>query len=290
VDRGPSIDSLEAIETCFARLHRSATEVFKIRRPVRLRLGDEWVDLSTPESRRAACREEERVGRALAHDVVLGVVPITPGSDGRLRAGGRGPAVDWALRMRRLAETERADERLAAGTLDDERLAAVARRLAAFHEKARGAAGTSEDRVLEALRRRIRLRIDAPGWPRRTPLPEEVERIEAWQLDFLDAQAERFAKRAATDAIRQGHGELGLEHVFVDASGEVRILAGLEVGPRFRHADVVADVAGLASELAARHRVDLAERFVADYARIANDFELYPLLDFHSSRRAAIRG
>ena len=37
-------------------------------------------------------------------------------------------------------------------------------------------------------------------------------------------------------------------------------------------------------------RARAAELFVADYARIANDFDLYPLLDFYSSLRATIRG
>ena len=53
--------------------------------------------------------------------------------------------------------------------------------------------------------------------------------------------------------------------------------------------DVAADVALLATDLASRGRTDLAERFLAEYAGLANDFDLYPLLDFHASLRAAIR-
>ena len=132
--------------------------------------------------------------------------------------------------------------------------------------------------------------IDLPDLPRRSPLPDPVERIQAWQLDFLGRHSERFLARAASDAFSEGHGELTLEHAFIDDSGRVRVLAGLEISPRLDRADVTADVALLASDLAARHRVDLAERFVADYARTANDFDLYPLLDFYASLRAALRG
>jgi aminoglycoside phosphotransferase family enzyme/predicted kinase len=289
LDVGPSIDSLERVETCFALLYRSGSEVFKIRKPVTLRLGDEPIDLSSIDRRRAACLEEERIDRRLAPGVALGVVPVTLGPDGKARFGGDGETVDWALHMRRLADAERADHRLVGGTLTDDHLRTVAQRLAAFHERARGPASEGADSLLEQLRARVQLRIEASGWPRRTPLPPEVEEIETWQLEFLEAQLERFLRRARSDVIREGHGELSLEHIFLDDTGGVRILAGLEMSPRFRHCDVAEDIALLATDLAAPHRVDLAERFVAEYAGIANDFDLYPLLDFYSSLRATLR-
>jgi aminoglycoside phosphotransferase family enzyme/predicted kinase len=283
-------ESFERIETAFALLERNETEVFKVRKPVQIELGDEPVDLMSIASRRAACLEEERIDRMLAPDVALGVVPVTIDPDGRFRYGGEAEPVDWALRMRRLPDTDRADQRLANGSLSEAHLRAVAERLAAFHERVRGEAEAAGEETLDRLRDRIELRIEAENWPRRTPLPDTALEVEAWQLGFLEAEAERFLRRARGDAIREGHGELALEHIFLGDDGGVCILAGLEMGPRFRHADVAADVALLATDLAARRRVDLAECFVAEYARIANDFDLYPLLDFYSSLRAALRG
>jgi predicted kinase len=116
-----------------------------------------------------------------------------------------------------------------------------------------------------------------------------MSEIVAWQLGFLESHSEHFLRRAESASIREGHGELALEHIFLDAAGGVDILAGLEMGPGLRNADVLADVALLMADLASRHRVDLAERFVAEYARITNDFDLYPLLDFYASLRAAQR-
>jgi aminoglycoside phosphotransferase family enzyme/predicted kinase len=288
---GLATDSMELVETCFARIYRTPTEVFKLRDPVELRLGRDRIDLSSVEQRRAACLEEEDLDRRLAPDVPIGVVPLTRDSDGRERFVGNGEPIDWALRMRRLPDIARADHRLETGTLTDAHLHEVARRLAAFHARARrDHGGARQPDPVAALRGRIELRIEMPDGPRQTPLPREVERLEAWQLDFLRAEADRFRRRARSDSIREGHGELALEHIFLDDSGEVRILAGLEMNPPLRHADVTADVALLASDLGARHRVDLAERFVAEYASIANDFDLYPLLDFYSSLQATLRG
>jgi len=46
----------------------------------------------------------------------------------------------------------------------------------------------------------------------------------------------------------------------------------------------------LAMDLAWHDRVDLAERFIARYAREAGDYDLYPLVDFYQSYRAFVRG
>jgi hypothetical protein len=46
----------------------------------------------------------------------------------------------------------------------------------------------------------------------------------------------------------------------------------------------------LAMDLAWHGRVDLAERFIARYAREAGDYDLYPLVDFYQSYRAFVRG
>ena len=99
-----------------------------------------------------------------------------------------------------------------------------------------------------------------------------------------------FEQRAAAGHVRDGHGNLGLEHVFIDNDSNVRIIDRLEFDPRLRQFDVCADIASLSAHLAARGRADLAESFLADYAAEANDFDLYPLVDFYASLRASIQG
>src|SRR6185369_962358 len=106
---------------------------------------------------------------------------------------------------------------------------------------------------------------------------------------FLRGKHELFAKRIAQGAIRDGHGDLRLEHVFFSPDGDFDVIDGVEFDERYRWADVTADVAFLAMDLARLGRVDLAERFLAVYARTANDFELYRLVDFYESYRACVR-
>ena len=74
--------------------------------------------------------------------------------------------------------------------------------------------------------------------------------------------------------MRDGHGDLRLEHVFFRPDGDFEVIDGIEFGARYRSADVCADVAFFAMDLERLRRVDLAERFLATYARAANDYDL----------------
>ncbi len=97
-------------------------------------------------------------------------------------------------------------------------------------------------------------------------------------------------RRIAQGRIRDGHGDLRLEHVYVGPGGAIRVLDCIEFNERFRYADVCADIAFLSMDLAAHGRVDLAERLLATYAREADDYDLYSVVDFYESYRAFVRG
>jgi predicted kinase len=95
--------------------------------------------------------------------------------------------------------------------------------------------------------------------------------------------------RLAAGRVREGHGDLRLEHVYLDDRSDPTIIDCIEFNERFRFTDVCADVAFLSMDLAAHGRVDLAERFLSRYARESNDYDLYALVDFYESYRAFVR-
>jgi predicted kinase len=64
----------------------------------------------------------------------------------------------------------------------------------------------------------------------------------------------------------------------------------IEFNPRFRCADVAAEVAFLAMDLAHLGRADLASAFVDAYIAASGDAELRNLLDFYTCYRAYVRG
>jgi hypothetical protein len=118
---------------------------------------------------------------------------------------------------------------------------------------------------------------------------EQAREIETWQLDVLRDEA-RFQARIASKRVRDGHGDLRLEHVYFEPDGSIAIIDCVEFNDRFRFGDVCSDVAFLSMDLAWHGRVDLAERFLARYARATHDYALYSVVDFYESYRAFVRG
>jgi predicted kinase len=77
--------------------------------------------------------------------------------------------------------------------------------------------------------------------------------------------------------------------VYIDPSDELTILDCIEFNERFRFIDVCADIAFLSMDLTWNGRVDLSERFLATYAREADDYDLFSVIDFYESYRAFVR-
>ena len=268
-------------------MYLSEREVWKVKKPVELA----FLDFTTVQKRREACEAEVRLNWRLAPDVYLGVVPMRRDTAGRLAVDGDGELVDWAVHMKRLPDRDRADVRLTEARLSDEHIETVAGHIARFHESCDASEKTARFGRPDVIGNNVRENFEQA---RSTILdyvsPAQVEEIESWQTRFLDERASLFEARIEAGRIRDGHGDLRLEHVYLDESGDVVVIDCIEFNERFRFADVCADVVFLAMDLAHSGRVDLAERFLALYAREANDFDLYPLVDFYESYRAFVRG
>jgi len=282
---------VELAETHVSQVFVLERDVFKVKRPVDLG----FLDFTTLERREAACRAEVALNTRLAPDVYRGVVPVRRGPDGRAQLSGDGPIVDWAVHMRRLPDAHRADSMLERGQLDASQIDAIAARLARFHAAARSDAEVARFGSPEAIARNVEENVAQTMGAREAYAPGESAEIVRWQTAFLRDHRGLFERRAATGRVRDGHGDLRLEHVYLAEEHEGNpdaaptIIDCIEFSDRFRFADVCADVAFLSMDLEAHGRVDLAERLLARYARESNDFDLYALVDFYESYRALVR-
>jgi predicted kinase len=193
--------------------------------------------------------------------------------------------------MVRLPDADRADVRLAEGRLRNVDIERIAVHVAAFHEDARSDEETARYGTVAAMDLNVRENFEQTRASVSAHLAQgEVEEVEAWQTRFLEEHAELFEERIRAGRVRDGHGDMRVEHIYLGGEGRVTILDCIEFNERFRFIDVCADVAFLSMGLAWHDRSDLAEHFLALYAREANDYDLYPLVDFYQSYRAYVRG
>jgi aminoglycoside phosphotransferase family enzyme/predicted kinase len=257
---------------------------YKVKRPVKLG----FVDFTTAEARAHFCHEEVRLNAALAPGVYQGVVPIRRGETG-LSFIGYGDIVDHAVQMRRLPDDRSAAALLAAGKLTFEHLAALADRLARFYATApvQPHAGG-----FEAMWRNLEENLQELAGFAGDPLDQSRLRAvaTAQRRDLRRLQA-TLDERATAHFVREGHGDLRLEHVYfpdVEAADPL-ILDCVEFEPRFRVGDVALDIAFLIMELEAAGASNCAAYLLYRFARATGDFTQYLLLDFYACYRALVR-
>lgn len=278
----PRPTTIRLITTHISWVFITDHEVWKLKRPVDYG----FLDYTTLDRRRHFCHEEVRVNSRLAPDVYLGVVPV------RLDGGfhsftSNGTIVDYAVRMRRLPETASAESLLRHDHLTQEHLSRLAGRLAAFYATSPPASSWGSVDVVRANVEENFAQVRP--FIGRFVEPETFEAVRAWQLGCLARDANAFEKRQEQGRIRDGHGDLRLEHVYFEGD-EPAVIDAIEFNERFRIADVAADVAFLAMELDARSRPDLAASFLAAVAMECADYDLYAVVDFYLSYRAWVRG
>jgi uncharacterized protein len=278
----PRPTTIDLITTHISWVFITDREVWKLKRPVDYG----FLNYTTLGRRRHFCHEEVRLNSRLAADVYLGVVPVRL-DDGRHSFTSNGTIVDYAVRMRRLRDTASAESLLAHGHLSHERLARLAGRLAAFYAASSASASGGS---LDALRANVEENFaQVQPFIGRFVEPETFEAVRTWQLGCLSRDAHTFDARQEQGRIRDGHGDLRLEHVYFE-SDEPAVIDAIEFNERFRVADVAADVAFLAMELDDRSRPDLAASFLAAFAMESADYDLYAVVDFYLSYRAWVRG
>jgi aminoglycoside phosphotransferase family enzyme/predicted kinase len=258
-------------------------EAWKVKRPVDFG----FLDYSDLEKRRRSCEEEVRLGARLAPDVYRGVVPVFRGPDG-FSFVGPGVVVDHAVRMRRLPDAESALAMLRAGRLGAEHLGRLAERLASFYTAAAATPALGASAVLAANVEENH--VQTLPYVDRFVGAGALDELYRWQQGALAARETLLSERLAAGRIREGHGDLRLEHVYFPAGdGAPLVIDPIEFNPRFRCQDAALDVAFLAMELEARGRADLAAGFLSRWARESNDYGFYPLLDLYLSYRAWVR-
>jgi uncharacterized protein len=280
---GPHVD---VVQTHISWVFLIGGDVYKVKKPVDLG----FLDFTTLDRRRAACEAEVRLNRRLAEDVYLGVVPVTRERGGRYRLGGSGEVVDYAVHMRRLPDALRGDVRLRSGRLGTDHLRAVAERLARFHADQIPDDAVSAFGMPEQVEQNVRENFEQTRSSIGAYLSQaEAQELETWHMDMLGRHRDLFVGRVRAGRVRDGHGDLRLEHVYLDDAGAVTVLDCIEFNDRFRYGDVCSDVAFLSMDLAYEGRVDLSEAFLGAYAQAAGDYDLYRLVDFYESYRAHVR-
>ncbi|HUH93849.1 MAG TPA: AAA family ATPase [Casimicrobiaceae bacterium] len=271
---------VDVVETHMSWVFLTDSEAWKLKKPVRTR----YLDFSSEPLRRADCEAELRLNRRLSDDVYRAVVPLSLDADGRLTLGADGRAIDWLVRMRRLAAERMLDRLLGKRAVRPEALEPAIERLAAFYRDAPGidmAHTRYRERFAEEIAENRRTLIrPAYGLSRSV-----VDGVCDAQLELLEALAELLGARAAR--VVEAHGDLRPEHICLETPPQ--IIDCLEFSRELRLLDPADELAFLALECERLGAPELGGAILAVYTRVTGDAPPPLLLDFYRSMRAGLR-
>ena len=283
------------VQTHASWVFLAGDRVYKVKKPVDFG----FLDFSTPARRARACRREVELNRRLAPGVYLGVVPIyekgtefnsvpgRKGGQGGFSLSPPGRVIEHAVVMRLLPQERLLSALLARRAAGPADLRRVARRIAAFHARAAPAAPRWR-RVAaleESLRENFRQTVPFLG---RTVRGDDYLLVWDYNRDFLERRRALLEKRSREGRIRDGHGDLHAEHVWIGRAG-VLVYDCIEFSDRIRQCDVAADIAFLYMDLLHHRRPDLATALMEEYLRRTGDWEVRLLVPFYACYRAVVR-
>ena len=263
------------VETHTAHLLMVGDRVVKWKKPVVF----DFLDFSTLEARRRACEAEVALNRRLAPDVYLGVATLSADD---------GTPVEHAVVMRRMPAGSALSDLARRGADLTGPVTDVARQLAAFHARCAPAPDPHDVGGPGRLRELWDAGLNVLAADGSGVEPADVERARQLAHAWLGGRQRLVHDRIARGRVRDGHGDLLADDVFVLPDG-VRVLDCLDFDARLRHGDVLLDVASLAMDLERLDRPEAADLLLREYAELSGETHPDSLWHLFVAYRALVR-
>ena len=275
---------VELLETHISWVLLAGDFAYKVKKPVSLG----FVDFATLEARRHFCEEELRLNRRTAPALYLDVVAIT-GTAASPVLGGAGPAIEYAVRMRRFPQEALLGRMAREGRLEAGHIDRLARAVAGFHARVERAGaslafGSAEQVLADALANFTQ--VDALDDSESTrALRRELRERTRYSGASL---AGDFARRKREGFVRECHGDLHLGNVTL-VEGVPVVFDAIEFNESLRWIDVMADLAFPVMDLEHHSLPRFAWRLLNGYLEATGDYGGLGVLRFYLVYRAMVR-
>jgi uncharacterized protein len=275
-------DPVELIETHISWVFLAGHFAYKIKKPI----ANDFLDYSTLEKRHAACVHELNLGKRLAPEMYIDVVPITI-EDGICRVDGDANPLDFAVRMRRFSSESLLSKRLDSGVVAEQEMEQLGRSIARFH---RNATTATRERSggLESIRHRALENFESLKRSILLPDTTTLHEVEQWTISQWSLLRERFLIREQLGWIRECHGDMHCNNVayFRD---HWTLFDGIEFNDELSCIDTMSDIAFLVMDLIERKKSGLAWLILNAYLEESGDYHGLSILNWYLVYRAMVR-
>lgn len=274
------------LETHISWVVLAGDYAYKIKKPLQL----SFLDFRKLSDRKKYCEEELRLNQRFSKQLYRDVLPIVK-NENTFQIGGKGTAVDYAVRMKRLDEKKLMSLQLKKNKVSPAFISTLAGMVSRFHQAQEPILKKYDPYFLSREFADISgmsgkaKKILGAKWYKE--IQECIKRSNA----FVAAHEVFIRFRADSGNIRDVHGDLHTQNIFVY---EKPVLFDcVEFKKEFRQIDLLNEVAFLCMDLEAMKRSDLSELFFATYLKkmklSRKDPELMDLFTYFKAYRACIR-
>ena len=281
---GGAVKQVRLVQTHISWVLLAGPFAYKIKKPVKL----SFLDFSTLALRKHYCEDELRLNRRFCADLYLGVQGIFhTAQDPQWK--GQGPPIEYAVKMRRFAQSARLDRLCARGRLMPRHVSELAHTVAAFHQSAaiarvQSGFGAPASVREQALQNFTDLQALRPDPQTRARLPA----LQQWTEQQHQRLAPLMAARLQTGFVRECHGDLHLGNLVL-LDHKVQLFDCIEFSDALRWIDVASELAFTYVDLLVHGQPGLAGWFVNEALSHSGDYASAPLLRFYAVYRALVR-
>lgn len=271
------------IDTHAAVVFLAGDHAYKMKRAVRY----PFLDFSTLARRRAVCEAEIVLNRPNAPELYIDTVPVVRRGSG-LAIGGKGPVVEWLVRMRRFDPNDTLNHVAERGELSDAIITALVAAISRLH---RGAPVGDGDAATRRLRDWMRSNNEELAESPNLIPPDQVDSLKQTSEAEFERVRPLLLARGRGGFVHRCHGDLHLRNIVL-VEGRPVLFDALEFDDALSTHDVLYDLAFLLMDLWQRGMHADANRVLNRYLWLngeAENVDGCALLPLFMSIRAAIR-
>lgn len=256
--------------------------VYKTKKPVDFG----FLDYRLPKSRRGFCILEKDLNSRFSKGIYLEVLKLVKKSHDEFMlvpVESTLTAVEYVLKMKKIKDEDFLQNRVTTGQVDAAKMMSVGHEVGLLFKGLENAPKDNNfNDFFEAVKfnavenfnqteKYVGSLIDKDGF----------NFVQKKTLEFLESHSSLFNKRENDGYVKNGHGDLRLEHIYFNEDGSVGLIDCIEFNKRFRFADAVAEAAFLSMELDFAGMSEHADSFLEGFFQVFNDSDSITLLNYY---------
>ena len=279
----------EVRETHISYVFLTDDWAYKVKKPVDFG----FLDFTQKKYRKNYCIVEKKLNERFSSDVYEKVLKVARKEktfeivdyDNTL------VTVDYVLKMRRIIDKDFLSTRVSEGMIDADEMRSIGHDIAELLKSITTVEMQAEENCsAEIIRANVQENFQQTEEFKGKCFNEsDMELIKDKVFSFMDREHELFESRIPAGLIKDGHGDLRLEHVYFDKFARIGLIDCIEFNRRMRYNDVVSDIAFLAMELDDIGENDLSDALMAGFFEVFDDSGSRRLLNFYKAYRAMVR-